>query len=71
MVFENNLQSDPSPRDQLVRHIPIALIVLGVLAAFVALHTAVTGVLLLGLGHAVVGLVILGIRRHRANAVTS
>ena len=66
MTFDNDLAQDPSLRDQVVSHLPIALVVLGFGAAFVALHVAVAGLLALAVLHLVGGLGLLAFRRHRA-----
>lgn len=68
MMFENDLNPSPSLRSQIVRHLPIAAIVLGVLAAFVALHVAITGVVIAAVAHVGIGLVLLAIRSHRTSA---
>lgn len=68
MMFENELTPTPSVKSQIVKHLPIAAIVLGVLAAFVALHVAITGVLIAAAAHVVLGLGLLGIRRHRTTS---
>lgn len=68
MMFENNLQSNLSLRSQIARHLPIAIVVLGGFAAFVAMHVALTGVVVLALAHVLVGLVLLVVRRHRGSS---
>lgn len=66
MTFDNDLSDGPSTRDQLVSHLPIALMALGFGAAFVALHVAVAGLLALAVLHLVGGVGLLAFRRHRA-----
>ena len=65
MMFENELAPSPTLKSQILRHLPIAALVLGVLGAFVAMHVAITGVAIAAVAHVVLGLVVLGIRRHR------
>ncbi len=65
MMFENTPKPQPSLRSMVVRHIPIAAVVLGALATMVALHLAVTAVLVVAVAHVVVGLVLLVVARLR------
>lgn len=67
MTFDNDLSTDSSFRDQLTSHLPVALIALGVGAAFVALHVAIAGLAALALLHVVGGAGLLAFRRHRAS----
>lgn len=62
---EDDLTPSPSLRNQLVAHVPIAIIVVGLLAMFFALHVAVTGLAVLAIAHVALGLALLLIRRHR------
>jgi len=55
-------------RSQLLAHVPIAIVVAGVLATMVALHVAVTGLLLLAVAHVALGLVLLLVRRHHGQS---
>lgn len=68
MMFENNLSPSPSLKSQVLLHLPLAAIVIGVLAAFVALHLAITGIIIAALAHVALGLLLLVIRRHRASS---
>jgi len=68
MMFENELLSKPSVKSQVLRHLPIAILLVGLLTTMVALHAAVAGGLILAAGHVVVGLILLVVRRHRGDA---
>ena len=68
MVFDNELSERPSLRRQVVQHLPIALVVFGLLSAAVAMHVAVAGLAALAVVHIVIGLALYGIRKHRSEA---
>lgn len=68
MMFGNDLVEDPTLKSQILRHLPIVLLALGVAAAFVALHVAVTGIAIAAVAHIVIGLAVLAVRRHRAGS---
>lgn len=70
-MFENDLSPEPNLKSQILLHLPLAAIVLGVLAAFFALHLAITGIFIAAAAHIVLGLVLLAIRRHRGTAGNS
>lgn len=65
MTFENDVTPDPSLRSQIRSHLPIAAVLFGVAVAFVALHVAVTGLVIAAAAHVLLGLILLGVRRHR------
>ena len=65
MVFENNLAPEPTLRTRIVDHLPIAIAVAGLLAVFVSLHVAATGLIMAALAHVLIGVVLLVVRRHR------
>lgn len=65
MMFGNDLVEDPTLTSQILRHLPIVLLALGVAAAFVALHVAVTGIAIAAVAHIAIGLAVLAVRRHR------
>ena len=70
MTFDNDLSPEQSGKEQLVSHLPIALIAVGVIGAFFALHLAVAGVLALAAVHLVAGLGLMTFRLHRSNGVS-
>lgn len=65
MMFGNDLAEDPTTTSQIVRHLPIALAAFGLLAAFVALHVAATGIAIAAVAHIAIGAAVFAIRRHR------
>lgn len=67
MTFENNLISQPSLLAQVRRHLPIILVGFGFLTAFVALHTAAVGVVIVAGGHGAIGLAVLLVRYLRSD----
>lgn len=67
MMFENDLLQEPTIRSQVIRHLPLVLLVGGVLAALFALHTAVVGVVVVAGAHVALGIVIFAVRRHRSS----
>lgn len=68
MVFDNDLTPATPLRKVIAQHLPLGLVVLGLIAAGVAMHTAIKGILLIAIAHVVLGLVVLGIKRHRSRS---